>query len=106
MGRLDRTGSIARLAALPALARSEYEAARSLKTLRTNEMPKPTPSVQLQAERIPDEQIRERAYDIWERHHRPDGFEMQFWLMAKRELMAEREARIEIAPALKEDGSS
>jgi hypothetical protein len=41
---------------------------------------------------ISDEAIRERAYDIWERHHRPEGFEMQFWLMAKRELMAEREA--------------
>lgn len=36
------------------------------------------------------EEIRERAYDIWERHHRPEGFEVQFWFMAQRELMAER----------------
>jgi hypothetical protein len=35
-------------------------------------------------------EIRERAYDIWERHHRPEGFETQFWFMAQRELMAER----------------
>ena len=36
------------------------------------------------------EQIRERAYDLWERNHRPDGFEIEFWLMAERELKAER----------------
>lgn len=69
-------------------------------------MPKPPPSIQTQAERIPDEQIRERAYDIWERHHRPEGFEMQFWLMAKRELMAERGTRMDFDPVLKKEGSS
>ena len=57
-------------------------------------MTKPTPSMQTQVERIADEQIRERAYDIWERHHRPEGYEMHFWFMAKRELMAERQTRI------------
>ncbi|MBB2964485.1 DUF2934 domain-containing protein [Methylobacterium sp. R2-1] len=41
-------------------------------------------------ELITFEQIRERAYDLWERNHRPDGFEMEFWLMAERELKAER----------------
>lgn len=69
-------------------------------------MPKPTPGMQTDAERIPDKEIRERAYDIWERHHRPEGFEMQFWLMAKRELMAERGARIDFDPALKTEGGS
>ncbi|WP_342167024.1 DUF2934 domain-containing protein [Methylobacterium sp. SD21] len=44
---------------------------------------------------LSDDQIRERAYDIWERHHRPEGFEAQFWLMAKRELEAERRMRAE-----------
>lgn len=42
------------------------------------------------------EQIRERAYDLWERNHRPHGFEIAFWLMAERELRAEcgrRQAR-------------
>lgn len=42
---------------------------------------------------IPFEQIRERAYELWERNHRPEGFEMQFWLLAERELRAERERR-------------
>lgn len=36
------------------------------------------------------EQIRERAYELWERHHRPEGFEFEFWLMAERELKPER----------------
>jgi hypothetical protein len=43
---------------------------------------------------ISDDEIRERAHGIWERHHRPEGFEMQFWFMAQRELMAERRAGI------------
>lgn len=38
-------------------------------------------------------EIRERAYDLWERHHRPEGFSIELWLMAERELRAEREAR-------------
>jgi hypothetical protein len=36
------------------------------------------------------EQIRERAYELWERNHRAEGFEINFWLMAERELKAER----------------
>lgn len=48
---------------------------------------------------ISDAEVRERAYDIWERHHRPDGFEARFWLMAKRELMAERDVRARSATA-------
>ena len=40
------------------------------------------------------EEIRERAYDIWDRNHRPDGYELEFWLMAERELMAEARARL------------
>ncbi|MCJ2102807.1 DUF2934 domain-containing protein [Methylobacterium sp. E-046] len=36
--------------------------------------------------------IRERAYDLWDRHHRPDGYDLQFWLMAERELRAEQRA--------------
>jgi hypothetical protein len=39
------------------------------------------------------EQIRERAYELWERNHRPEGFEIQFWLLAERELRTERERR-------------
>lgn len=39
---------------------------------------------------IPFEQIRERAYELWERNHRPEGFEIEFWLLAERELRKER----------------
>ncbi len=42
---------------------------------------------------LPIEQIRERAYDLWDRNHRPDGQEVRFWLMAERELKAERASR-------------
>jgi hypothetical protein len=35
------------------------------------------------------ERIRERAYDIWDRNHRPEGYDVEFWLMAERELKAE-----------------
>ncbi|WP_310354152.1 DUF2934 domain-containing protein [Methylobacterium sp. BE186] len=42
---------------------------------------------------IPFDQIRERAYEIWERNHRPAGFEIEFWLLAERELRAERERK-------------
>ena len=41
-------------------------------------------------EDITFEQIRNRAYELWERNHRPDGLEIQFWLLAERELRAER----------------
>ena len=39
------------------------------------------------------EQIRERAYELWERNHRPEGLEIEFWLIAERELKAERDRR-------------
>ncbi|MDN3569834.1 DUF2934 domain-containing protein [Methylobacterium longum] len=46
-------------------------------------------------DQIPDEEIRARAHDIWDRHHRPEGYDLQFWLMAKRELEAERKSKLE-----------
>jgi hypothetical protein len=39
------------------------------------------------------ERVRERAHEIWERNHRPEGFEVEFWLMAERELRAEQARR-------------
>lgn len=42
---------------------------------------------------IPFEQIRERAYELWERNHRPEGFEIEFWLLAERELRNERDRK-------------
>ncbi|AWB22540.1 DUF2934 domain-containing protein [Methylobacterium currus] len=59
---------------------------------------------------IPLAAIRARAYDIWERNHRPDGYEIQFWLLAERELRAEQESRRDAAaedqPAASAQGSS
>ncbi len=46
-----------------------------------------------EADAITFERIRERAYELWERNHRPEGFEIQFWLLAERELRAERDRR-------------
>ncbi|MCJ2056357.1 DUF2934 domain-containing protein [Methylobacterium sp. J-048] len=42
---------------------------------------------------MPFEEIRERAYELWERNHRPEGFEIEFWLLAERELRKERNRR-------------
>lgn len=42
---------------------------------------------------IPFDQIRERAYELWERNHKPEGLEIEFWLIAERELRAERARR-------------
>jgi hypothetical protein len=37
-------------------------------------------------EKPTEDQIRQRAHDIWERHHRPDGRDEEFWHQAEREL--------------------
>lgn len=37
------------------------------------------------------DEIRERAYDLWDRHHRPVGYDLEFWFMAQRELMAKQQ---------------
>ncbi|MEE7465062.1 hypothetical protein MFUR16E_29640 [Methylobacterium fujisawaense] len=52
----------------------------------------PQPSAR-SSDAITFEQIRERAYELWERNHRPEGFEIEFWLLAERELRKERDRR-------------
>ena len=37
-----------------------------------------------------DDPVRERAYQLWEEHGKPEGSAMDFWLQAERELVAER----------------
>ncbi len=44
-------------------------------------------------ETISLQQIRDRAYDLWERNHRPEGMEIEFWIQAERELRSERDQR-------------
>lgn len=44
------------------------------------------PQIVVETSVVTFDEIRERAYDIWERNHRPEGFEVAFWIMAEREL--------------------
>jgi hypothetical protein len=37
-----------------------------------------------------EEQIRQRAHELWEQAGKPDGKEDQFWLEAERQLNQER----------------
>jgi hypothetical protein len=37
-------------------------------------------------EKPTEDQIRQRAHDIWERHHRPEGRDEEFWHQAEQEL--------------------
>lgn len=46
-------------------------------------------------EPIPDELIRERSYQIWEREHCPQGKHLEHWLRAKAELRSERLRRMQ-----------
>lgn len=41
-------------------------------------------------ERPTEDQIRQRAQEIWERHHGPDGRDDEFWHQAEKELRSER----------------
>jgi hypothetical protein len=52
---------------------------------------------------ITPEQIRERARELWERNHRPDGLDLEFWLLAERELKAEQDRR-SFAPKPEDSG--
>ena len=40
-------------------------------------------------EKPTEDQIRQRAHEIWERNHRPDGREDEFWHQAEIELQQE-----------------
>lgn len=46
---------------------------------------------------ITPEQIRERARELWERNHQPEGLDLEFWLLAERELKAERAQRDQVS---------
>ena len=44
---------------------------------------------------IPEELIRKRSYQIWERENRPKGKDLDHWMRAKEELRAERRRRVQ-----------
>ncbi|MCJ2139403.1 DUF2934 domain-containing protein [Methylobacterium sp. E-066] len=46
-------------------------------------------------EALSSDLIREHAYDLWGRHYRPEGYELQVWFMAERELKVGRRAKVE-----------
>jgi len=47
-------------------------------------------------ERSLEQQIRERAYDIWNASGRKDGRAAEHWLSAERELLASQTAAAEV----------
>ncbi|GLS42027.1 DUF2934 domain-containing protein [Methylobacterium brachythecii] len=51
---------------------------------------------------LPFAEIRARAYELWDRNHRPEGSEITFWLLAERELRAERAAQVSSDPDVTE----
>src|ERR1019366_9027810 len=40
-----------------------------------------------------EDQIRQRAHELWEQSHRPDGRDDEFWNQAERELQEAEESR-------------
>ncbi len=46
---------------------------------------------------VPEEAIRIRSYEIWQREGRPDGKAMEHWLTARMELEAEFRVRVPYA---------
>lgn len=40
-----------------------------------------------------EEQIRQRAQEIWEESHRPTGRDHEFWYQAERQLEAEEQLK-------------
>lgn len=79
---------------VPEAERSDSEAGAAPSQAEAAGGPGEAPAGPGPASEITFEEIRERAYDLWERNHRPEGLEIQFWLVAERELRAERERRL------------
>jgi hypothetical protein len=38
---------------------------------------------------ITEDQVRQRAFELWEKRGCPEGYEAEFWLQAERELKGE-----------------
>jgi hypothetical protein len=45
------------------------------------------------------DQVRQRAFQLWEQRGTPEGYEAEFWLQAERELKGEDTASIASANA-------
>jgi hypothetical protein len=40
-----------------------------------------------------EDRIRQRAHELWEQNHRPDGKDEEFWYQAERELQEAEQGR-------------
>jgi hypothetical protein len=38
-----------------------------------------------------EDKIKPRAYELWDRRGRPEGYDLEFWFQAERELKSEEE---------------
>ena len=54
------------------------------------------------------DQVRQRAFHLWEQRGNPDGYEAEFWLQAERELRGEDTDSVASAnaPTCKSGGGS
>ena len=56
----------------------------------------------------PEDEIRQRAFSIWEERGNPEGYETEFWLTAERELKREEQPSSDglIVPSARSGGGS
>lgn len=54
------------------------------------------------------DQVRQRAFELWDQRGNPDGYETEFWLQAERELTGEDTGSVASAnaPTAKSGGGS
>ena len=56
----------------------------------------------------PEHQIRQRAFELWQQRGNPDGYDVEFWFQAERELKSEDVSSSDSmnAPTAKSGGGS
>jgi hypothetical protein len=51
-----------------------------------------------QTRTIPEEQIKQRAFELWQQHGACDGHESEFWAQAERELKSDEKIQLTSPP--------
>jgi|tagenome__1003787_1003787.scaffolds.fasta_scaffold17149814_2 hypothetical protein len=51
-----------------------------------------------QACKISEEQIKQRAFDLWQQHGAPEGYQSEFWAQAERELKSTENTELTSPP--------
>jgi DUF2934 family protein len=49
---------------------------------------------------LPDQEIRDRAYRLWQAAGEPEGRADDFWYQAEKELLAERQKQADVPPGM------